>query len=58
MDKFVAVIAMIGSLILVTNNSRFRNLSGGKAIRLALIWAAIIVALVLLVQASGWQAQS
>lgn len=55
MDKFVAVIAMIGSLFLVTSNSRFRNMSGGKAARLALIWAVIIVALVLLVQASGWQ---
>ncbi|WP_157099177.1 hypothetical protein [Novosphingobium rosa] len=58
MDKIVAVIAMIGSLVLVTSGSRFRSMSGGKFVRLALIWAVIIAALVLVVQASGWQTQS
>lgn len=53
----VSIIAVIGALILATNNSRFRNLGMSRAIRLALIWAAIIVGLVLVVQLTGFRVE-
>jgi hypothetical protein len=49
----VSIIAVLGALILATNNAQFRNLSKGRMIRLALIWAAIIVGLVLVVEMTG-----
>ncbi|WP_395333110.1 hypothetical protein WBP06_06785 [Novosphingobium sp. BL-8H] len=49
----VGVISVIGALILVTSNSRFRQLGFAKGLKLALIWAAIIIGLVLLIQALG-----
>jgi hypothetical protein len=51
----VAVISVIGSLILVTSGSRFRSTPMGTKLQLALIWAAIIVGLVLVIQVSGFQ---
>lgn len=51
----VAVISVIGSLILVTSGSRFRSMPMGATLKLALIWAAIILGLVLIIQVSGFQ---
>lgn len=53
MDKIVAIAALVGSLFLVTSGSRFRAIGGGKAIRLAAIWSAIFIALVVLAQVGG-----
>lgn len=49
----VSIIAVIGALILATRGSRFRNLGLNRTVRLALIWAAIIVSLVLVIQLTG-----
>lgn len=49
----VSLVAVIGALILATSNARFRNLGAGRMIRLALIWIAIIVGLVLVIQLTG-----
>ena len=51
----VAVISVIGSLILVTSGSRFRSMPMGKTVKLALIWAAIILGMVLIIQVSGFR---
>ncbi|MDF2640021.1 MAG: hypothetical protein K0R64_3005 [Novosphingobium lindaniclasticum] len=51
----VAVISVIGSLILVSSGSRFRSMPMGKMVKLALIWTAIIVGLVLIIRVSGFQ---
>jgi hypothetical protein len=53
----VAVISVIGSLILVTRGSRFRSTPMGVKLKLALIWAAIIIGLVVIIQVSGFQIQ-
>jgi hypothetical protein len=53
----VAVISVIGSLILVTSGSRFRSTPMGIKLKLALIWAAIIIGLVVIIQLSGFQIQ-
>lgn len=53
----VSIIAVIGALILATNNSRFRSLGKGRAIRLALIWVAIIVGLVVVIQLTGFRVE-
>lgn len=49
----VGVISVIGALILVTSNSRFRQLGFSNGLKLALIWAAIIIGLVVLIQVLG-----
>lgn len=49
----VAIITVIGSLVLVTRNSGLARLGAVRIIRLALIWAAIILSVVLLIQAFG-----
>ncbi len=49
----VSVIAIMGCLLLVSQHSGFRQLGFAKFVRLALIWAVIIVALVLAVQVLG-----
>lgn len=46
----VGVISVIGALILVTSNSRFRALGFSKGLKLALIWAVIIIGLVMAIQ--------
>jgi hypothetical protein len=51
----VSIISVIGALILVTSRSQFRNLGMKRMLRLALIWAAIIVGMVLLIQVSGFR---
>ena len=53
----VSIIAVIGALILATNNSRFRSLGMARAIRLAFIWVAIIVGLVLVIQLTGFRVE-
>lgn len=49
----VSIIAVIGALILATRGSRFRELGASRTIRLALIWAAIIVGLAIVIQLTG-----
>lgn len=56
-DMIVGIAALLGSLFLVTRGSRFRGISGGNRIRLALVWVFIIVALVVLAQAFGLHTQ-
>ncbi len=51
----VSIIAVIGALVLATSNARFRELGTRKLIRLALIWTAIIVGLVLLIDVTGFR---
>lgn len=51
----VSMIAILGSLILVLRNSEIRSLGAGKALRMAAIWGAIIVGLVLVIQVSGFR---
>lgn len=49
----VGVISVIAALILVTSNSKFRELGFSKGLKLALVWAAIIIGLVMLIQVLG-----
>lgn len=54
----IGVISVIGALVLVTRNSQFRVLGFSKGLRLALIWAAIIIGLVLVIQFFGLRPRS
>lgn len=54
----VGMISVIGALFLVTSNSQFRQLGLSKGIKLALIWAVIIVGLVLAIQIFGIRPKS
>ncbi len=47
----VSVIAIVGWLILVMRNPQIRTMGLSKALRLAAIWAVIIVGLVLVIRA-------
>ncbi|QDK32594.1 MULTISPECIES: hypothetical protein [Sphingomonadaceae] len=49
----VGIISVIGALILVSSHSRFRELGFTKGIKLALIWALIIIALTLVIETLG-----
>ncbi|GGB98337.1 hypothetical protein GCM10011494_16040 [Novosphingobium endophyticum] len=49
----VSIIAVLGALILATSSAQFRNLGMSRMLRLALIWGAIIIGLVLVVQLTG-----
>jgi hypothetical protein len=49
----VSIIAVLGALILATSSAQFRDLGMSRMFRLALIWGAIIVGLVLVVQLTG-----
>lgn len=51
----VSVIAICGCLVLALRNSEIRSMGAGKALRLAAIWAAIIIGLVLVIQVSGFR---
>lgn len=51
----VGIISVIGALVLVTRHSRFRSMPRATTIKLALIWAAIIIGVVLIIQVSGFQ---
>ncbi|WP_232492165.1 hypothetical protein [Novosphingobium kaempferiae] len=53
----VSMISIIGCLILAVRNPEIRGLGGSKALRLASIWAAIIIGLVLVIQWSGFRIQ-
>lgn len=53
--QIVSVIALVGCLVLAFRNSEMRSLGAGKALRLAAIWAAIIIGLVLVIQVSGFR---
>lgn len=53
----VSMISIAGCLILAVRNPEIRGLGGGKALRLAAIWAAIIIGLVLVIQWSGFRIQ-
>ena len=48
-----SIVALIGSLILVTRNSGLRGLGTARIVRLMLIWAVIIIGLMLLIQVLG-----
>jgi len=49
----VSIISVLGALILVTSNARFRELGTRRKIRLGLIWVAIIIGLMLFIQVTG-----
>ncbi|CDO38882.1 MULTISPECIES: hypothetical protein [Novosphingobium] len=49
----ISIISVLGALILVTSNARFRELGSRRMIRLGCIWAAIIVGLMLIIQLTG-----
>jgi len=49
----VSLISIVGCLVLAFRSSNIRSLGGGQAMRLALIWAAIIIGMVLIVQLTG-----
>ncbi|WP_313440207.1 hypothetical protein [Novosphingobium sp.] len=51
----VGILSVIGALVLATSHSRFRSMPRATTIKLALIWAAIIIGLVLIIQISGFQ---
>jgi hypothetical protein len=51
----VSMIAIVGCLFLALRNSQIRTLSGMRALRLAAIWAAIIIGLALIIQVSGFR---
>lgn len=49
------MISIIGCLVLAFRNPEIRGLGGGQALRLAAIWTAIIIGLVLVIQWSGFR---
>ncbi|SFG03495.1 hypothetical protein SAMN05518801_10617 [Novosphingobium sp. CF614] len=49
----VSIITVIGCLVLATRSAALRGLGMARAFRLALIWAAIILGLVLAIQLTG-----
>jgi len=51
----VSMIAVLGSLVLVTRNSAFREMGSARMIRMAFVWAAIILGLFLIFQFAGLQ---
>lgn len=51
----VSVIAIGACLVLALRNSEIRSMGAAKALRMAAIWAAIIIGLVLLIQVSGFR---
>ncbi|HUD90335.1 hypothetical protein [Sphingobium sp.] len=50
-----SVIAIAACLVLALRNPEMRTMGAGKAVRLAAIWAAIIIGLVLVIQFSGFR---
>ncbi|WP_041559003.1 hypothetical protein [Novosphingobium sp. PP1Y] len=52
-EMVVSIISVLGALILVTSNARFRELGTRRKIRLGLIWVAIIIGLMLFIQVTG-----
>jgi ABC-type amino acid transport system permease subunit len=58
MGQIVSVIAIIACLVLALRNSEVRSMGSGKAIRMAALWAAIIIGLVLVIQVSGFRIAS
>lgn len=52
-EMVVSIISVLGALILVTSNARFRELGMRRKIRLGLIWVAIIIGLMLFIQVTG-----
>jgi len=51
----VSIISIVACLVLVLRNPEVRSLGAGKALRMAAIWAAIIIALVAVIQFSGFR---
>lgn len=49
----VSMIAILACLVLASRNSGIRSLGTGKLLRLLLIWAVILVAVVLIIQVFG-----
>lgn len=49
----VALITLIGSLVLVSRSSALARVNRAGLVRLALIWGAIILGVVLLIQVTG-----
>lgn len=50
-DKIVAILGLLGSLVLVASSSRLRTISGAKWTRLAAVWAMIFILAALLARA-------
>lgn len=51
----VSMIAIGACLVLALRNSEIRSMGAGKAMRMAAIWAAIIIGLVVVIQVSGFR---
>ncbi|MEE4450251.1 hypothetical protein [Novosphingobium resinovorum] len=51
----VSIISILGCLVLAVRNPEIRGLGGGGALRLAAIWAAIIIGMVVVIQWSGFR---
>ena len=49
----VSIVAVLACLLLVSRNSGFRTMGSARVIRLALIWAAIILGLVIIIDIAG-----
>lgn len=57
-QTIVSLVAIAGSLILVTSGGALRTIKFSQAARMALIWAIIIVGLVLLIDVLGYRGGS
>ena len=53
MATIVAMVTVIGCLILATRSSALRNAGAPRIVKLALIWVAIIFALMALIRFTG-----
>lgn len=53
MATLTSILAILACLFLVSQHSGFRQLGFARFIRLALIWAVIIVGLVLVIEVFG-----
>ncbi len=49
----VSIVSILACLFLVTRNGRLGNLPGRKVLRLALVWGAILLGLVAILQLTG-----
>lgn len=53
--QIVSVVAILACLILALRSGNVRALSASKMVRMAAIWAAIIIGLMLVIQVSGFR---
>jgi hypothetical protein len=52
-DMIVGIISILACLFLVTNGSRFRGMSAGNRVQLALFWLVVIAVLAFAAQKLG-----